>query len=147
MTTIYTIGFAEKPAARFFDLLRQSGVQRLVDIRLHPKGQLSGFAKQGDLAYFLSALLGCEYQHMTALAPDEEMFAAYRQDRDWAAYAHRFQALLEERDIAQTLDRGFFEEKACCLLCSEATPEKCHRRLVAEYLAREWTGTKVVHLV
>jgi uncharacterized protein (DUF488 family) len=32
------------------------------------------------------------------------------------------------------------------LLCSEATPEHCHRRLVAEYLQDRWGGLKIIHL-
>ncbi len=144
---IYTIGFAGKPAQRFFSLLRESGVQCMVDTRLRPKGQLSGFARQDDLAYFLTALIGCEYHYMPLLSPDDEMLAGYRKDRDWLRYAQRFDDLLTTRNIPQALDRAFFEEKACCLLCSEATPERCHRRLVAERLAHHWTGTEVIHLI
>jgi uncharacterized protein (DUF488 family) len=33
-----------------------------------------------------------------------------------------------------------------CLLCSEATPHHCHRRLVAEYLSRHWPGVNIIHL-
>jgi uncharacterized protein (DUF488 family) len=33
-----------------------------------------------------------------------------------------------------------------CLLCSEATPERCHRRLVTEYLGARWGDVEVVHL-
>lgn len=144
---LYTIGFAGKPAQRFFSLLRESGVQRVVDTRLRPKGQLSGFARQDDLAYFLWALIGCEYHHMPLLAPNDEMLTGYRKDHDWEQYAQRFDALLTTRDIPGALDQSFFEEKACCLLCSEATPEHCHRRLIAERLAQYWTGAEVIHLV
>ena len=51
--------------------------------------------------------------------------------------------MIESRPVgsltAQDLDR-------CCLLCSEATPEHCHRRLTAEWLARKIPGFKIVHL-
>jgi uncharacterized protein (DUF488 family) len=33
-----------------------------------------------------------------------------------------------------------------CLLCSEALPHHCHRRLVAEYLRAKWRGVEVVDL-
>jgi uncharacterized protein (DUF488 family) len=33
-----------------------------------------------------------------------------------------------------------------CLLCSEATPHHCHRRLVAEYLRDQWRDVNIVHL-
>ena len=67
---IFTIGFTQKPASRFFALLREHEIDVLVDIRLHPDGQLAGFAKRADLPYFLSELTGAEYRHVDALAPD-----------------------------------------------------------------------------
>ena len=53
---LFTIGFTKKTAAEFFGLLKQNNIQRLVDIRISPDGQLSGFARQKDLPYFLDAL-------------------------------------------------------------------------------------------
>jgi uncharacterized protein (DUF488 family) len=144
---LYTIGFTKKPAERFFSLLRDNGVQRLVDIRLHPSGQLAGFAKKDDLVYFLRALAGCEYAHAPELAPTDEILSAYRKDKKWPRYVEHFEALMDERGIPHTLDRAMFEKELSCLLCSEATPEKCHRRLVAERLAAHWEGVEIVHLI
>jgi uncharacterized protein (DUF488 family) len=144
---LYTIGFTQKRAEVFFELLREHGVQRLVDIRLNPGGQLAGFAKKEDLPYFLSKLAdGCGYAHLPELAPTKQILQAYRDDSDWAAYAARFGALMDERRIPETLDRQQFEELTSCLLCSESTPQECHRRLVAERLAAQWPDVEVVHL-
>jgi uncharacterized protein (DUF488 family) len=55
---LYTIGFTKKSAEAFFALLESGGVRRLLDIRLHPGGQLAGFTKQDDLAFFLRRLIG-----------------------------------------------------------------------------------------
>jgi len=69
---LYTIGFTQKRAETFFELLRQHEVKRLVDIRLNPGGQLSGFAKQEDLPFFLSRLVdGCEYIHHAGISPNQ----------------------------------------------------------------------------
>ena len=144
---LYTIGFTQKRAETFFELLREHGVRRLVDIRLNPGGQLAGFAKKDDLPYFLDRLAdGCRYLHLPELAPTKEILREFRQDSDWARYAARFEALMDERRIRQSLDRVEFETLASCLLCSEPTPQQCHRRLVAERLAGQWTGFEVVHL-
>ncbi len=94
---IYTIGFTKKTAERFFALLKDSGVELLVDIRQHPGGQLAGFAKQEDLAYFLDRLAGCEYRHLAVLAPADEILADYRKDRNWSRYVARFEALMDQR--------------------------------------------------
>ena len=66
---LYTIGFTQKKAEEFFSLLRNNRIERLVDIRLKPSGQLAGFAKQEDLPYFLRELSnGCQYTHLPILA-------------------------------------------------------------------------------
>ena len=61
-------------------------------------------------------------------------------------YVARFEALMEARGIPAALDPADFSVEACCLLCSEATPEQCHRRLVAERLAAHWPDVEIVHL-
>ena len=87
---IYTIGFTQKRAEVFFELLRRHGIRRLVDIRVSPDGQLSGFAKKDDFPYFLSRLAaGCAYVHLPELAPTKEILREYREDANWARYVER----------------------------------------------------------
>lgn len=144
---LYTIGFTQKTARQFFELIRQNNIQCLVDIRLRPSGQLAGFARKEDLPYFLEALAdGCAYVHLPELAPTREILDSYRSGGEWADYVKQFEALMDERGIPDQLDRSLFENAACCLLCSEATPEQCHRRLVAERLQLHWPGVEVIHL-
>jgi uncharacterized protein (DUF488 family) len=142
---IYTIGFSGKSAERFFGLLAEHGVDRLVDIRLRPDGQLSGFAKRGDLPYFLRELAGCDYVHVPELAPTDEILNGYRHSKDAVAFHADFNALMEQRGIPESLDSSLFDGKAICLLCSEAKPAECHRSLVAARMAAAW-GVEVVHL-
>jgi uncharacterized protein (DUF488 family) len=144
---LYTVGFTKKSAEQFFNLLDENGVKRLIDIRVHPQGQLSGFAKQEDLVYFLDRLIGCEYLHLPVLAPTEEIMTDYRKDHKWDRYVGRFEALMDERNVPNSLDKSTFTEMPSCLLCSEATPERCHRRLVAERLTKNWPELEVVHLI
>jgi uncharacterized protein (DUF488 family) len=144
---LYTIGFTQKRAQTFFEMLRQNHIQRLVDIRLKPDGQLAGFAKREDLHYFLACLAnGCQYVHVPLLAPSKEILEDYRKDGDWPRYVIRFAQLMDERDIPASLDWAEFGEFSNCLLCSESTAERCHRRLVAERLAKHWPGVEIVHL-
>lgn len=144
---LYTIGFTQKTAEEFFGLLRGNGVRRLVDIRIHPGGQLSGFAKQEDLPYFLRELAGgCEYVHLPLLAPTKEILKDYRADGNWPRYVIRFEQLMGERNVPAILKPSDFEAAPSCLLCSEATPEQCHRRLVAERMAMHWPEVDIIHL-
>lgn len=144
---LYTIGFTQKSAEQFFGLLRDNRVQVVVDIRLRPDSQLSGFAKQRDLPYFLQALIGCEYRHEGLMAPTAELLDQYRLDKSWANYEANFNALLHERDLISHLERAWWEQHAACLLCSEHEPDHCHRRLVAEYVVSHWPSLEIVHLM
>lgn len=140
-----TIGFTKKSARRFFDLLHQSGAKRIVDVRLNNRSQLAGFAKQDDLAYFLSELCEMEYVHLPALAPTKEMLDDYKKRRgDWKTYEGRFIALMRERRIEETIPKEIVVDS--CLLCSEDKPHYCHRRLVAEYLKQHWGNVEIAHL-
>jgi uncharacterized protein (DUF488 family) len=144
---LYTIGFTHKSAEQFFSLISQAGVQRLVDIRLRPSGQLAGFARKEDLPFFLENLAdGCEYIHLPDLAPTKEILDGYRSGGAWADYERLFQALLDERDIPTALDQESFKRLPSCLLCSEATPEQCHRRLVAERIQARWPEVEIIHI-
>jgi uncharacterized protein (DUF488 family) len=144
---LYTIGFTQKRAEAFFALLRRHEIRRLVDIRVNPDGQLSGFAKKDDFPYFLSQLAdGCTYVHMPELAPTREILREYRADKNWGRYVERFEALMQARDIPASLDRASFEATTSCLLCSEPTPNQCHRRLVAERMTKHWHDLEVIDL-
>jgi len=144
---LYTIGFTQKTAEEFFGLLKANHMQRLADIRLRPDGQLAGFTKRDDLPYFLANLAdGCQYVHLSVLAPTKEILDGFRGDHNWPHYVALFEALMDQRGIPAALDKGEFERLPTCLLCSEPTPEKCHRRLVAERLATFWPDVEVIHL-
>jgi hypothetical protein len=113
-------------------------------VRLNNASRLAGFARRADLPFFLKELCGAEYLHEPLLVPTRELLDAYR-NWGWPNYERAFLELLRERRVEETLDRNLFEVPTV-LLCSEAGPEHCHRRLVLEYLDREWGGIQAVHL-
>ena len=62
MIKLFNIGFTQKNAEEFFGILKRNKINCLVDIRLNPNGQLSRFAFEKDLPYFLDKLVdGCKY--------------------------------------------------------------------------------------
>ncbi len=143
---IYSIGFTKKSAQQFFGALRSAGIRRLVDVRLNNSSQLAGFAKKQDLAFFLRELCEAEYLHEPLLAPTQEMLDDYKKRKGaWTEYEARFLALMAQREIERHLDRSSFETPSA-LLCSELSPEQCHRRLVLEYLGDRWGEIKAIHL-
>jgi uncharacterized protein (DUF488 family) len=125
--------------------LNDSGVERLIDVRLNNASRLAGFARRADLPFFLEKLCRAEYIHEPGLAPTREILDAYRNGGAWPDYERAFLDLLRERRVEETLDRGLFDIPTV-LLCSEVGPERCHRRLILEYLDREWGGIRAVHL-
>lgn len=145
MPSLFTIGFTQKTAEQFFAKLQEAGVKRLIDVRLNNVSQLAGFTKKEDLRYFLRAIAGIEYLHLTELAPTPEMLDEYKKKKGaWADYEKRFLDLIAQRRIEKSLPRDVFASG--CLLCSEAKPHHCHRRLVAEYLKEKWGNVDVRHL-
>jgi uncharacterized protein (DUF488 family) len=144
---LYTIGFTQKSAQTFFGLLRDNGVDVLVDTRLKPDTQLSGFAKGRDLPYLLENLIGCDYRYQPLMCPTDELLSQYRQDHSWEQYEVGFNHLLRSRNLIDQLDRDWWAANKACLLCSEHEPDQCHRRLVAEYLALHWPEVEIIHLL
>jgi uncharacterized protein (DUF488 family) len=143
---IYSIGFTQKTAEWFFTRIKNAGIGRLLDVRLNNVSQLAGFAKRADLKYFLKQICGADYLHEPLLAPTQEMLDAYRGKAvSWEEYEAQFLALMAQRRIEHNLDRALFETPTV-LLCSEPTAERCHRRLVLEYLREKWGDVSISHL-
>ena len=143
---VLTIGFTKKTAEQFFDLLKGVGIRRVLDVRLNNVSQLAGFSKREDLRYFLRAICSAEYVHEPLLAPTKEILNDYRGKKgSWQVYERRFLALMRERRIEEKLDRSIFAIPTV-LLCSEPTPDPCHRRLVLEYLRNRWPELTIHHL-
>ena len=143
---LFTIGFTKKPAEKFFSLLRDAGVKRIIDIRLNNSSQLAGFAKKDDLIYFLKMIGDIDYVHKPELAPTQEIMDEFKKKKgSWDTYEKKFLSLLAKRAVDNKIVKSDLD--ACCLLCSEDTPQKCHRRLVAEYFRNQWPEIDIVHIV
>jgi uncharacterized protein (DUF488 family) len=143
---IYSIGFTQKSAPQFFGALRQAGIKRLLDVRLNNSSQLAGFTKRGDIEFFLREICGAAYEHEPLLAPTPELLKAYKKDGgSWTEFERGFLALMTDRQVEHRVARDGFDLPTV-LLCSEPKPDRCHRRLVAEYLRDRWGDVHIVHL-
>jgi uncharacterized protein (DUF488 family) len=147
--TLYTIGHSTRSAQELIALLREAGVDLLVDIRTVPR---SRFNPQFNAEVFLETLVraNIDYRHMAALgglrhrpkgAPhspngmwQSEAFQAYA---DYALTAPFRAALAELRDLAQ--------EHTPAIMCAEAVWWRCHRRIVTDYLLA--AGDQVRHIM
>ena len=141
---LYTIGFSQKSAEEFFSALNNNNVVRLIDIRLNNKSQLAGFANVKHLPYFLR-LHNIEYIYRPDLAPTKKLLDGYKKKLiSWQEYERQYINVLVEREVIDKIDWSVFEHAV--LLCSEPTAERCHRRLLAEYLAQNNSVIKIKHL-
>ncbi|HEY9847885.1 MAG TPA: DUF488 domain-containing protein [Leptolyngbyaceae cyanobacterium] len=142
---LFTIGFTQKSAEQFFETILKSGVKRVIDTRLNNVSQLAGFAKRKDLEYFLQKIGNIEYVHILELAPTKDILDDYKKKGgDWETYEKKFLDLIGKRKIEDKISPYILDSG--CLLCSEAKPHHCHRRLVAEYLNDKWGNVKICHL-
>jgi uncharacterized protein (DUF488 family) len=145
MKTLYTIGFTRKTLQQFIERLRAVEVREVIDIRLRNTSQLAGWSKYPDVSYLLTAGFGIRYEHRLEFAPTAELLDEYNKTRNWSAYEPRFKQILSDRRLereAQTL----LMKEGICLLCTEPTADRCHRRLVAEYLKSFRPELEIRHL-
>jgi len=142
---IFTIGFTKKSAKEFFEILKTNNIEQIIDIRLNNTSQLAGFTKKDNLEYFLKELCSIDYSHFIFLAPTKEIRDRYIKSKDWDVYVKEYIELLDNRTVLDKLDKSYFNRKSC-FLCSEASADHCHRRLLVEYLKEHWDYVEIVHL-
>lgn len=146
MVTVHTIGHSTRTIEEFIDLLRQHGITRVVDIRTVPKSrhnpQYWGDALEASLSE-----AGIGYSYIKALGglrpkQQESPNSAWRNDsfRNYADHmlTDEFASGLEELMELASGD-------SCAIMCAEAVPWRCHRRLVADaLLVRGYTVPEII---
>ena len=144
---LYTIGFTQKSAREFFNKIKNSNIDLLIDIRLNNVSQLAGFAKGKDLEYFLKEICNCGYAHDDVFAPTKELLDNYRANKvSWKEYENVFAKIMASRRIEERFKKLYKNYENVCLLCTEPTAEQCHRRLVAEYLQKHCENIEIIHI-
>ena len=143
--TIWTIGYERLLPPELVAELQAAGIERLIDVRFRPQSRRPGMSKT-RLAETLGEH-GIAYEHRRPLGtpPDirwlfkhgraAEGAAAFRDHVERTA-AHELDALAAE------LERG----PRTALLCLEADPAVCHRRVLTEALKQRRPGLAVVDL-
>jgi uncharacterized protein (DUF488 family) len=145
MATLYTIGYERLLPPELVNELALAGVRRLLDVRYRPQSRRPGMSKTR-----LGQLLGdhgIAYEHRKALGTPPDIRWLYRagcNDEARAAFlAHVESTASDELDaLAAELEGA----PPTALLCLEADPAGCHRRVVAEALRRRRPELAVVDL-
>jgi uncharacterized protein (DUF488 family) len=135
--TLYTIGHSTRGIDELIALLDEHGVEVLVDVRRFPGSRRHPQFGSAALAAALRAA-GIEYRHAEALggrrASDIQAASpntAWRNDafRAYADYMATppFRAALDELI-------GLSADRTPAIMCAEAVPWRCHRRLITDAL-------------
>jgi len=147
MIKIYTIGFTKKTAKQFFSILNDNHIDIVVDVRLNNSSQLAGFSKYPDVEFFLDKICNIKYKHDLHFAPNKSTLTSYKQKQiNWEQYEIEFAKAMLERNIIEYIKTNYNSDISICLLCSEPTAEKCHRRLVADYFKTVFQEVQIIHL-
>ena len=130
--TLWTIGYEQLWPDALVAELEAAGVQRVLDVRLRPQSRRPGMSKT-KLALKL-AEHGIAYEHRRELGTPLEIRGLFRAGHlEQAAAAYREYAVASAGDELDTLAAELPRVRTA-LLCLEANPAGCHRRVVAELL-------------
>ena len=143
---IYTIGFTKKSAEEFFGKIINEKIEVLIDTRLNNQSQLSGFSKGRDLPYFLKELANCKYIDEKNYAPTKDILNEYKKGiTSWEEYEVKYNKLIQTRNMVDNFIKNYSNYSRVVILCSEHTPEHCHRRLLVDAIIKN-IECEVVHL-
>ena len=144
---LHTIGFTQKTAQQFFELIQDNTIKIVIDVRLNNASQLARFSKGNDLKYFLSELCECDYTHCINFAPTKEILDGYKSKKiTWHEYKTQYNSLIFNRGAIDGFFEAYDRYQNLCLLCSEPAIENCHRRLLAEMIVEEYPQITVKHI-
>lgn len=135
--TVFTIGHSTHPIDEFIDLLRNNGVQQLVDVRTVPGSrhnpQFGAQALERSLTEV--GLLYARLEELGGLrhtpASVESINGAWR-NKSFRSYADYMQTEAFAHGIDTLI--GLAKETTVAIMCAEAVPWRCHRSLIADAL-------------
>ena len=145
MTILWTIGYEKLSPQSLAAELRAAGVRRVLDVRLRPQSRKPGMSKTK-----LGLLLGdrgIAYEHRRALGTPLEIRGLYRSGHlEEAATAYRAHVEAHASAELDALAAELVAGPPTALLCLEAEPRGCHRRVVAEALTERRPRLRVIDL-
>ena len=135
---LYTIGYGGRKPDEFLRLLKDNGIRAVVDVRLRPdRSSMGTYAKARTPDKGIEGLLGrADIQYFSFV----ELGNLFLDFDDWQT---RYGQLMDRAGDLLT-QRLCHVSQPFCLLCAERSPERCHRSIIAEYLARK--GYEVRHI-
>jgi uncharacterized protein (DUF488 family) len=145
MPTVWTIGYERLLPPELVAELEAARIERVIDVRYRPQSRRPGMSKTrlGELL----ATRGIAYEHRKALGTPPDLrhdFHAGRLEPARAGFRKHVEATAPDAldALAGELEHG----PRTALLCLEADPAGCHRRVLTELMAERVPGLRVVDL-
>ncbi len=145
MPRIWTIGYENLRPESLAAELEAAGVERVIDVRFRPQSRKPGMSKTKLGLMLASHRIAYEHRRELGTPPDLRwLFHAGRVEEGRTGFrAHVEATAADELDaLAAELDAA----PRTALLCLEADPAGCHRRVIAEALTRRRGDLTVVDL-
>jgi uncharacterized protein (DUF488 family) len=137
--TVFTIGYGGRMPDEFVKLLRAAKVKTLVDVRLRPdKSAMGAYSRSKDDAKGIAGLLA---KGGIGYLPVPELGNPFMEYDDWPERYPRYLEAAGPLLFDQLAD----VEGPMCLMCAEKKVSECHRRFIAEYLAKS-RGWRFKHI-
>lgn len=134
--TIYTIGHSTRPLNVFIDLLKESGITLMVDIRTVPRSARNPQYNIDSLPESLKSAAGVKYRHMAGLGgfrrPHPDSVNMGLQNENFRGYADYMQTAEFEKSLRELI--ALAEVEKIALMCAEAVPWHCHRSILSDAL-------------
>ena len=124
---IFTIGHSNHRWDDFSPLLKQHGVQVLVDVRSNPVSRHAPFANKNTLPSLLEGE-GIRYAYLGDALGGKPTDASCYDTKGKPAYEKMRSSASFQQGIGELLKLA--ESSRAVLMCAEEDPAKCHRRLL-----------------
>ena len=146
---VYTIGHSTRPIDVFLDLLGESRIECVVDVRRLP-GSRAFPHFDADALRAALAQGGIDYWHAVALGgrrkgaqTDDRMHDSFWTNPGFRRYAAYARTAGFNEGVRELEDRARVQR--CALMCAEAVWWRCHRRIIADHLLAR--GHAVFHIM
>jgi uncharacterized protein (DUF488 family) len=146
MRAVLTVGHSTRTLREFLELVRSSGVDRVADVRRFARSRRNPQFDAGVLAAALEET-GIGYTHLPALGgrrrPREDSPNTGWRNLSFRGYADHLKTVEFREDFGRLVE--LCEREAVCLMCAEAVPWRCHRRIISDALLL--CGFAVEHII
>ena len=132
---VYMVGYEGLQIDGFLNILLETGIEQIIDVRHNPISRRYGFHK--STLSRVCGRLNIEYKHVPEVGIPSELRANLRQPSDYIPLFQEYEKkTLSSQPLAVERIANWVASKPSVLMCMESNPDCCHRSHLAELIAR-----------